>query len=101
MNILFIDINEKLNEIEADITANQSEIFNRYTYYTTKYKGDLLNDVNVGLFINDGNIPTVQIFVRNKTGCIRKHIQFTNDYRKIKDIKILNYITHEQNNSTN
>lgn len=95
-NELFLNINEKYNEIEKDLIENQSELFNRFTYYTTKYRGDLLNDVNVGLFAGDGNIPTVQIFIRNKTGYIRTHLTFTRDGRTLNNIEILNYNTYEQ-----
>lgn len=91
---LIMDIDDTYRSIEQDITSNAGEIFNRYTYYTTKYRGDRLNDINVGLFLGDGNIPTVQIFVRNKTGCIRTHIQFTRDGRNITDTLTLNYIKH-------
>jgi hypothetical protein len=65
---MLINIQNKYKEIEQHIIANQKDIFNMYNYYTKKWRGDRLNDCNVGMFLGDGNIPTVQIFVRNKTG---------------------------------
>ena len=87
---MLINIQNKYNEIIQDFTTNQKDIFNLYNYYTKKYKGDRLNDVNCGLFLGDGNIPTVQIFVRNKTGYIRSHILFNKAGDTIIDTKTLN-----------
>ena len=88
---MFIDIHETYNKIEADIITNQSDVFNLYNLYTTKYRGDRLNDVNVGLFLNDRQVPTVQIFVRNKTGYIKKHIYFNRAGTTVTEITTLNY----------
>lgn len=87
---MLINIQNKYKEIEQHIIANQKDIFNMYNYYTKKWRGSRLNDVNVGLFLGDGNIPTVQIFIRNKTGYIKKHILFNKVGDKINDIKTLN-----------
>ena len=87
---MLINIQNKYNEIIQDFTTNQKDIFNLYNYYTKKYKGDRLNDVNCGLFLGDGNIPTVQVFVRNKTGYIKSHILFNKAGDTIIDTKILN-----------
>ena len=72
------------------IIANQKDIFNMYNHYTKKWRGNRLNDINVGIFLGDGNIPTVQIFVRNKTGYIKSHILFNKAGDTIIDTKILN-----------
>lgn len=87
---MILDIQNKYNEIEQHIIANQKDIFNMYNYYTKKWRGDILNDVNCGLFLGDGNIPTIQIFVRNKTGYLKKHILFNRAGDTIIDIKTLN-----------
>ena len=87
---MIINIQDKYNEIEQDIITNQKDVFNLYNYYTKKYKGNRLNDINCGLFLGDNNIPTVQIFVRNKTGYIKSHILFNKAGDRIIDTKILN-----------
>jgi hypothetical protein len=87
---MFIDIQNKVAEIENTIIDNQRDIFNMYNYYTHKWRGNRLNDLNVGMFLGDGNIPTVQIFARNKTGYIKKHIMFNKNGDTIIDTKILN-----------
>lgn len=87
---MFINIQDKVAEIEMHIVTNQKDIFNMYNYYTKKWKGSRLNDINVGLFLGDGNIPTVQIFVRNKTGYVKKHILFNKVGDRIINIKTLN-----------
>ena len=70
------DIKNKYNEIEQDLINNQQDVFLRYNYYTKKYKGNRLNDFNVGLFLNDNLQPVAQIFVRYKTCCIKTHLIF-------------------------
>lgn len=87
---MILNIQNKYNEIEQHIIANQKDIFNMYNYYTKKWRGNRLNDICVGMFLGDGNIPTVQIFLRNKTGYIKKHILFNKAGDKINDIKTLN-----------
>lgn len=87
---MIINIQDKYNEIEQHIITNQKDIFNMYNHYTKKWRGNRLNDVNVGLFLNDSNQPTVQIFVRNKTGYLKKHILFNKSGDTIIDIKNLN-----------
>lgn len=85
------NINEIYNIVEKDIIENQTQIFNMYNYYTKKYRGSRLTDTNVGLFLSVDNTPTVQIFIRNKTGYIKSHIRFNRTGDKIIDSKILNY----------
>ena len=87
---MLINIQNKYNEIEQHIIDNQKDIFNMYNYYTKKWRGNRLNDINVGMFIGNNNIPTVQIFVRNKTGYIKSHILFNRNGDTIIDTKILN-----------
>lgn len=87
---MFIYIQNKVAEIENTIIDNQRDIFNMYNYYTHKWRGNRLNDLNVGMFLGDGNIPTVQIFARNKTSYIKKHIFFNKTGDTIIDTKILN-----------
>lgn len=87
---MLINIQSKYKEIEQHIITNQKDIFNMYNYYTKKWRGSRLNDINVGLFLGDNNIPTVQIFVRNKTGYIKSHILFNKNGDTIINTKILN-----------
>jgi hypothetical protein len=79
-----------INTIENDFIQNQKDIFNMYNYYTKKYRGDRILDVNCGLFLNDNLQPVAQIFVRNKTGCIKTHLIFNKAGNKIIDKQILN-----------
>jgi len=88
---MFIDIEKKYREIEQDIIDNQKDIFLRYNYFSKKYMGDRLNDVNLGLFLNDNLEPVAQIFVRNKTGYIKTHLIFNREGNEIINAKMLNY----------
>lgn len=92
---MILDIQNKYNEIENDIITNQRDVFNLYNYYTHKYKGNRLNDVNVGLFLNDNQQPVTQIFVRNSTGYIKTHLVFNREGNKIIDKQVLNYKINE------
>lgn len=87
---MFINIQEKYEEIYNSIVKNQKDIFNMYNHYTKKWRGDRLNDINIGLFLGDNNIPTVQIFIRQKNEYIRTHILFNKNGDTIIDTKILN-----------
>lgn len=89
-NNMLVDIKNTYNKIEKDLIDNQNDVFLRYEYYTKKYKGDRLNDINVGLFLNDSYQPVAQIFVRNKKGYIRTHLVFNREGNKIIDKQILN-----------
>ena len=80
---MIINIQDKYNKIEQDLINNQKDVFLRYHYFTHKYRGNRLNDINVGLFINDEFQPTAQIFIRNKTGYIRTHLIFNKKGNKI------------------
>lgn len=90
---MILDIKKTYNKIEEDIILNQRDVFNMYNTYTTKYSklSNKINDVNVGLFLNDYQQPTVQIFIRNKTGYIKSHIIFNKEGNRILDINELNY----------
>ena len=87
---MLINIQNKYKEIEQHIIANQKDIFNMYNHYTKKWRGNRLSDINVGLFLGDGNVPTVQIFVRQKNEYIKSHILFNKAGDAIIDTKILN-----------
>jgi hypothetical protein len=88
---MVVDIKNKYNEIENDVMTNQSEVFLRYGYYTHKYKSDILNDISLGLIINEDYKPVAQIFVRNKTGYIKTQLIFNKERNKVIDKQILNY----------
>lgn len=87
---MIVNIQNKYNEIEQDIMTNAADVFLLYNYYTRKYKGNRLNDINVGLFINTNYKPVAQIFVRNKKGYIRTQLIFNKELTKVIDKQILN-----------
>lgn len=85
------DIQKTYDLIHNDLVTHKEDLFFMYNYYTKKYKGDRLNDINVGLFLNDKQMPTAQIFVRNKTGYIKTHLVFNRAGTQIKEVVTLNY----------
>lgn len=95
MTNLWLDLIEEYSKIEKDIIENKKEIFLRYNYYTRKYRGDLLNDVNVGLIADEYYRPVVQVFLRNKTGYIKKHIVFNRGGDEILSIETINFNLNE------
>ena len=88
---MFIDIKKTYEIIKQDLIDNEKDIFLRYNYFTHKYKGNRLNDINLGLFLNDNLQPVAQIFVRNKTGYIKTHVIFNKEGNKIIGEQELNY----------
>lgn len=91
---MFINIQDTYKKIEQDLIDHKEDLFNMYNYYTKKYKGDRLNDVNVGLFLGERQQPTAQIFVRNKTGYIKTHLIFNKLGTELKEIITLNHKIH-------
>lgn len=74
-----VDLMDKFLEIKEDLVANAHEVNNRYEWYTKKYRGNRLNDINVGIFSGGNHNSIIQIFVRTAQGYIRN--QVTVDYR--------------------
>lgn len=90
----FIDVQAVFELIRQDIVENAEYVFNESEYYSRKYRGDILNDINVGLFFDDDNVPVVQIYVSNKYMTIKQHILFTKDCRKIQSFTEPTIIKH-------
>jgi hypothetical protein len=72
------DVFNKYLEIKQDLVNNLSEIFNRQHYYTHKYRGNRLTDINVALDHGPKNEKIIQIFVRHKGKWIRDVLSFYN-----------------------
>lgn len=61
--------------IREDLIRNQKDLFNMQHYYTHKHRSqDRLLDVNVGLFRNDKQQLTAQIYVADKNTKIREQL---------------------------
>lgn len=59
---------------------NLSDVYNRQHYFTHKYRGNLLTDINVGVGLADnGSDKTIQIFVRHKKLYIRENIIYNSN----------------------
>jgi len=69
----------KYLEIKKDIMQNLFEVYNRQHYYTHKYRGNILLDVNVavGDYYEDSTKKEIQIFVRFKDLYIKDNIIYT------------------------
>lgn len=82
-----INIYETYNMILDDLFKNQKDIVLRYKYYTTKYRGDLLNDVNIGIF-EDAALNTVaQIYLSNGDTKLKSTCYLDDRQQKIIDLK--------------
>jgi hypothetical protein len=61
--------------IRRDLIQNRKDLFNLYNYYTHKWRSnDRLLDINVGLFRNDKQVLTAQIYVADKNTKIREQL---------------------------
>lgn len=73
-----MDLRQKADQIRKDlIEANADDLSNRREWFTKKYRGNRLNDVNVGIWDNLDKSVTVQIFVQNKNGYIKEQYKVT------------------------
>lgn len=60
-----INVEDKFNEIYNDITTNIRDVLNREHYYTHKYRGNVVTDINVA--IEDlAKSSIIRIFLKNK-----------------------------------
>lgn len=66
MDKLDREIFNKYLEIKQDLVNNLSEVFNRDHYYTHKYRGSILTDINVALAEGPRGEKIIQIFIRRK-----------------------------------
>jgi hypothetical protein len=63
------------NKIKNDLITNQKDLFNMQHYYTHKHRSqDRLLDINVGLFRDNKQRLTVQIYVADKNTRIRERL---------------------------
>lgn len=61
--------------IREDLIRNQKDLFNMQHYYTHKHRSnDRMLDINVGLFRNDKQQLTAQIYVADKNTKIREQL---------------------------
>jgi hypothetical protein len=69
-------LKDKFTEVRKDIMDNASEVRYRREFYSKKYRGNRLNDINIGIREEANFNYTVQIFIRNKEGWIRNNLLF-------------------------
>jgi len=72
----YIWVFNKYLEIKTDLVNNFKEVFKRQQYYTHKYRGNLLTDINVAIDITPHNTKIIQIFVRRDGYWVKDRIEF-------------------------
>lgn len=61
--------------IRQDLISNQKDLFNLYHYFTHKWRSnDRLLDINVGLFRDNRQRLTAQIYIADKNTKIREQL---------------------------
>ena len=66
--------------IREDLIVNSKDLFKLKHYYTHKWRSnDRLLDVNVGLFKNEQQVLTAQIYVADKNTKIREQLFLNNN----------------------
>lgn len=71
MTKLETEIFNRYLEIKQDLINNLSEVFNRDHYYTHKYRGNIVTDINVSLAEGSRGEKIIQIFIRHKDKWIK------------------------------
>tara|TARA_R110000772_G_scaffold54130_2_gene123593 strand:+ start:2241 stop:2525 length:285 start_codon:yes stop_codon:yes gene_type:complete len=71
-----IEVFNKYLEIKKDLMANLEEVYNRSNYYSKKYRGNILTDINVGIGEAEygGTDKAIQIYVRHNGFFIKDNI---------------------------
>lgn len=74
----YLEIDLVHNTIVEELLKDKDYLFNLQELYSRKYSylSDYINDVNVGLYLNDRQYPTIQVFVRNKFGYLKTELIF-------------------------
>lgn len=80
------DLVNKYVQIRQDLLDNSKDLENRYEYYVKKYRGNRLEDVNVGIFSESHHRFTLQIFLRTRENKFIKE-QLTFDSSKTRIVK--------------
>jgi hypothetical protein len=81
------------NIIRQDLIKNQKELFRLRHYYTHKWRsGDRLLDVNVGLFRNENQQLTAQVYVADKNMKIREQFFLDDNYNMIDSNLIIKHL---------
>lgn len=76
MNIIETEVFNKYLEIKQDLVYNIREVWNRKNYYTRKYKGNEITNINVAIeYTTEGN-KKLQIFVEHKKKWIKDVLIF-------------------------
>lgn len=81
-------------EIKQDLVNNLESVFMRSHYYTHKYRGNILTDLNVGLAENNEGIKTIRIFIRHDGLWIRDVLTY-NSKGIISDSITSNFLYNE------
>lgn len=63
----------KYQQILNDVKENAKDLMLRYEYFTHKYRGTRLEDVNLGVWQEPGYDHTAQIFLRTRENKYIKH----------------------------
>jgi hypothetical protein len=67
--------------IRQDLIVNSKDLFNLHHYYTHKWRSnDRLLDINVGLFRDNRQRLTAQIYVADKNTKIREQLFLDENY---------------------
>ena len=76
--------------IRQDLIKNQKDLFKMEHYYTHKYRSnDRTLDINVGLFRDDKQQLTAQIYVADKHTRIRERLFLDENYNVINNELII------------
>lgn len=77
MEPIKIEIFNKYLEIKKDLISNLKDVYNLKNYYTKKYRGNILTDINVGVGLaENAKDYTIQIFLRHNGLYIKENITY-------------------------
>lgn len=93
MNILYdklpngsnMNLLEKFLEVKEDLLDNKKDLLNRFEYFIHKYRGNRLNDINVGIWEDSRNKFSLQMFLQNKEGYVKNIVTFDRSFRLLND----------------
>tara|TARA_R110000822_G_scaffold302649_1_gene426925 strand:- start:12508 stop:12789 length:282 start_codon:yes stop_codon:yes gene_type:complete len=77
MEPIKLEIFNKYIQIKQDLMNNLHEVYDRQHYYTHKYRGNILTDINVAVGeAESGNFKHIQIYIRHKDLYFKENIDY-------------------------
>ena len=75
-SIIKMNLFNRYLEIKQDLINNIKDVFNRSNYYTKKYRGNIVTDINIGLDYDENLNKVIQIYIKHRGVFVKDRLIF-------------------------